>query len=40
MNNWKLKTFAIGGTEITAGAYPASVSSDVVQLSVTARRLL
>ena len=40
MNNWKLKAFAGGGTEITAGAYPASVTTDVVQLSITARKLL
>ncbi|HVO57952.1 MAG TPA: hypothetical protein VMT51_09685 [Dongiaceae bacterium] len=40
LNNWKLKAFAGGGTEITAGAYPASVTSDVVQISITARKLL
>ena len=40
LNNWKLKAFAGGGTEITAGAYPASVTTDIVQLSVTARKLL
>src|SRR5262252_2191508 len=40
LNNWKLKCFAGGGTEIAAGAYPASVTSDVVQLSLTARKLL
>ena len=40
MNNWKLKAFAGGGTELTAGAYPASVTTDVVQLSLTARKLL
>lgn len=40
MNNWKLKAFASGGTEVTAGAYPASVTTDVVQLSITARKLL
>jgi hypothetical protein len=40
LNNWKLKCFAGGGTEITAGAYPASVTGDVVQLSITARKLL
>ena len=37
LNNWKLKAFAGGGTEITAGAYPASVITDVVQLSITLR---
>ena len=40
MNNWKLKALAGGGTEITAGAYPASVTTDIVQLSITARKLL
>jgi len=40
LNNWKLKAFLGGGTEITAGAYPASVTTDIVQLSITARKLL
>ncbi len=40
LNNWKLKCFVGGGTEITAGAYPASVTSDVVQITITARKLL
>ncbi len=40
LNNWKLKAFSGGGTEITAGAYPASVTSDVVQITITARKLL
>ena len=40
LNNWKLKCFNGGGTEITAGAYPASVTNDAVQLSITARKLL
>lgn len=40
LNNWKLKAFSGGGTEITAGAYPASVTTDIVQLSITARKLL
>lgn len=40
LNNWKLKCFLGGGTEVTAGAYPASVTSDIVQLSITARKLL
>ena len=40
LNNWKLKAFVGGGTEITAGAYPAGVTGDVVQLSITARKLL
>lgn len=40
LNNWKLKAFIAGGTEVTAGAYPASVTTDIVQLSITARKLL
>ena len=40
LNNWKLKCFLGGGTEITAGAYPADVTGDIVQLSITARKLL
>ena len=40
LNNWKLKAFTGGGAEIGAGAYPASVTSDVVQLTITARKLL
>jgi hypothetical protein len=39
LNNWKLKAFTGGGTEISAGAYPASVTSDVVQIAITARKL-
>ena len=35
LNNWKLMAFA-GGLQLAAGAYPA----DVVQLSITARKLL
>src|SRR5713226_7227493 len=34
LNNWKLKCLLGGGTEIAAGAYPASVTSDIVQLSL------
>lgn len=40
LNNWKLKCFSGGGTEVSAGAYPASVTSDVVQLSITTHKLL
>ena len=39
LNNWKLKAFNGGGTEISAGAYPASVTSDIVQIVITARKL-
>ena len=40
LNIWKLKDFAGGGTELSAGAYPVSVTNDIVQLSITARKLL
>ena len=39
LNNWKLKAFTGGGTEVTAGAYPASVTTDIVQITITARKL-
>ena len=39
LNNWKLKAFTGGGTEISAGAYPASVTTDAVQVTITARKL-
>ncbi|MGC1605384.1 MAG: hypothetical protein WA748_07645, partial [Candidatus Acidiferrum sp.] len=39
LNNWKLKAFSGGGTELTAGAYPASVTTDIVQVTITARKL-
>lgn len=39
LNNWKLKCFTGGGTELSAGAYPASVTSDIVQVTLTARKL-
>jgi hypothetical protein len=40
LNNWKLKAFTGGGTEVSAGAYPASVTTDIVQITITARKLL
>jgi hypothetical protein len=40
LNNWKLKALQGGGTEISAGAYPGSVTGDIVQLSVVARKLV
>ena len=39
LNNWKLKAFTGGGTEITAGAYPTSITTDIVQVTITARKL-
>src|ERR1700685_359122 len=29
-NNWKVKCFQASGTEVTAGAYPTSVTSDII----------
>ena len=40
LNNWKVRVYQGGGTELTSGAYPANVTNDVVQLSITARKLL
>jgi hypothetical protein len=40
LNNWKLKAFAGGGAELGTGAYPTTVTTDIVQLSITARKLL
>jgi hypothetical protein len=40
LNNWKLNIIAAGGAETSAGAYPAGVTGDIVQLSITAKKLL
>jgi len=40
LNSWKLRVFAVNGTELATGAYPGSVTGDVVQLTLTARKLL
>ncbi len=41
LNNWKLKCFTGGGTELTAVAYSTTfVATDVVQLTITTRKLL
>ena len=40
MNNWKLRVYQVNGTEQATGAYPAGVTGDIVQLSITARKLL
>src|SRR5258707_13532805 len=41
LNNWKLKAFVGGGTEITPEAgYPTTWTLHIVQLSITARKLL
>ncbi len=39
-NNWKLKVFQAGGTEIAAGAYPAGVTGDAVVFQILGRKLL
>src|ERR1700739_2970317 len=39
LNNLKLKPFGGGGREVPAGAYPASVTTDIVQITITARKL-
>lgn len=38
--NWKIKLFTAGGAELGAGAYPASVTTDVVQANILARKLI
>ena len=38
-NNWKVKCFLGGGTEVGAGAYPSSVTSDVVVFQAQFKRL-
>jgi len=40
MNNWKLRCYAVNGTEVATGGYPAGITGDTVQLSITARKLL
>ena len=40
LDNWKLKALLGGGTEITAGAYPSSVTTDILRLTIIARKLL
>jgi len=37
--NGKLKIFATAGTELGAGAYPASITGDVVTLTLVFRKL-
>ena len=38
-NNWKLKCFQGGGTEISAGAYPGSVTGDIVAFQAQFKKL-
>lgn len=39
LNNWKVKCFLGGGTEVGAGAYPASVTTDVIAFQAQFKRL-
>lgn len=39
-NAWKLKLFTAGGAEQGAGAYPASVLTDVVTMEVKIRKMI
>ena len=39
LNNWKVKCFSGGGTEISAGAYPAGITGDVVAFQAQFGRL-
>lgn len=40
LNNWKIKFINAGGTELAAGAYPASVTGDSIFLNIAYRKLL
>jgi hypothetical protein len=39
LSGWKLKAFTGGGTELSAGTYPASVTSDIVRITIMALKL-
>jgi len=39
INNWKVKCFTGGGTEVSAGAYPGSITGDVVAFQAQFKRL-
>ena len=39
LNNWKVKCFVGSGTEIGAGAYPSSVTTDVIAFQAQFLRL-
>jgi hypothetical protein len=40
LNNHKIKVFSAGGVELTAGAYTGTVTTDTVQVRITARKFL
>jgi hypothetical protein len=39
INNWKVKCFTGGGTEVSAGAYPGSITADAVAFQAQFKRL-
>jgi hypothetical protein len=39
LNNWKVKCFVGSGTEVGAGAYPSSVTTDVIAFQAQFMRL-
>jgi hypothetical protein len=38
-NNWKVKCFQSGGTEVSAGAYPGSITGDIVAFQAQFQKL-
>jgi hypothetical protein len=40
LSNWKLKAFSSGDTRVKSGTIPASVTTDIVELMITARKQL
>ena len=39
LNNWKVKCFQGGGTEISSGAYPGSITGDIVAFQAQFKKL-
>jgi len=39
LNNWKVKCFVGSGTEVSAGAYPSSVTADIIVFQAQFMRL-
>ena len=39
LNNWKVKIFTGGGTELAAGGYTSTYTGDIVSITITARKL-
>lgn len=40
LNTWKIKLIQAGGSELGAGAYPSTVTTDSIFLNITYRKLL